>query len=74
MNYYDIPFDECIHRYACTPAPDPTPPAAPPPVNPNFMWNTIMGRLLRTLDAFPEARAASVETLRILKDEYANAT
>jgi hypothetical protein len=76
MNYYDIPFDQVQHRYQVrTPVTEPEKPGAKnqaPALDPRFMWQTIMGKLLRSLEPFPEAREAYVETLRVLKEQYAD--
>jgi hypothetical protein len=77
MNYYDIPFDQIQHRYQVLtprtePEPKPAPPKnQPPPIDPSFMWNTIMGKLLRALEPFPEARETYAATLKLLKEQYA---
>jgi hypothetical protein len=76
MNYYDIPFDQVQHRYqvlppATEPEPKtPKPESQPPPIDPRFMRNAIMGKLLRTLDPFTEARESYAATLKLLKQQH----
>lgn len=73
MNYSNKPFELPV-RYHVAPETQPKPKtgaAQTPPANSAFMWDIITGKLLRSLDPFPDARDAYAETLRILREQYA---